>query len=220
MKPLAGENGQGVIVVKFEAGRYIVNGRVVRKEECAARVRNLRNYIVTERVEEHEYAKRLFPHTTNTVRILSMWDYDEGVPFIAAAAHRVGRNSSVPVDNFIAGGLACIVDVSNGILGPGALKPVGSFPHWFDSHPDTGSTIKGIRIPHWKKVTSTIIKMAGHLSVVPYMGWDIAVTNAGFKVIEINSLPSLNLMQASEPLLRDPRVRRFYEMHVPGLKAR
>ncbi len=174
IKPLNGENGQGVWIVQFEAGRYVVNGETLGVEEFTARVRSLHNHLVMEYIQQDDYAEKLFPRTLNTIRILSMWDYEQQVPFIAAAFHRVGSNSSVPVDNCILGGLTCSIDMASGVLGPGVPKPDGGSLVWLKIHPDTGSPIQGVTIPHWEGVKSGVIDIAGYLPMVPYMGWDIA----------------------------------------------
>ena len=61
--------------------------------------------------------------------------------------------------------------------------------------------------------------MANNLAMVPYMGWDVVITEAGFKVLEINSLPGINLIQFFKPLLAEERIRRFYVRHIPSLRS-
>jgi len=55
--------------------------------------------------------------------------------------------------------------------------------------------------------------------MVPYMGWDVVITEAGFKVLEINSLPGISLVQFFKPLLDEERIRKFYTMHIPSLRS-
>jgi hypothetical protein len=51
------------------------------------------------------------------------------------------------------------------------------------------------------------------LPYIPYIGWDIIVQEEGFKIIEGNNHPGLDTLQAHRPLLKDPRVRKFYKAH-------
>lgn len=43
-----------------------------------------------------------------------------------------------------------------------------------------------------------------------YVGWDIAITDDGFKIIEANSLTSLGVLQRQGGYLDDPRLRRIF----------
>ena len=47
------------------------------------------------------------------------------------------------------------------------------------------------------------------MAYIPYVGWDVLVTEPGFTVFEGNSFPHLGY-QILEPLLADPRARSFF----------
>jgi len=59
--------------------------------------------------------------------------------------------------------------------------------------------------------------MAAALHFIPYIGWDLLVTEDGFQVIEANNGPDLMLFQMHGPLLIDPRIRRFFQSHIARL---
>ena len=67
----------------------------------------------------------LHPATTNTVRVLTMVDPDDGSAFVARAVQRIGVRASVPVDNWTQGGLSAMVDPASGRLGRGDHKDPG-----------------------------------------------------------------------------------------------
>ncbi len=79
-------------------------------------------------------------------------------------------------------------------------------------HPDTGVEITGTKLPHWEYVTSKLLEVCREMAYIPYVGWDIVITERGFTVIEGNNYPDLG-HQYYGPLLVDPRVRAFYEAH-------
>ena len=85
----------------------------------------LRRYLITEFVVQAPYAASIYPHTTNMVRILTLWDLAVGRPFLAAAVHRFGTARSAPVDNWHGGwgGLSARIDLDSGVLGPGRRSP-------------------------------------------------------------------------------------------------
>lgn len=58
-----------------------------------------------------------------------------------------------------------------------------------------------------------ILALAGRLSFLPYVGWDVVVTERGHAVLEGNHYCDVNLLQVHGPLLRDERVRALYARH-------
>ena len=58
------------------------------------------------------------------------------------------------------------------------------------------------------------MELARKLSFLPYLGWDIAVTSDGFKVVEINGNTDVDLLQIKKPLLSDDRVRSEYSDRI------
>ncbi len=211
LKPLGGGGGEGVLVMRINNGEIVVNGKAVSSETLPSLLGHLEDYLVTEFIDQHEYSSTIFPSTTNTIRAVTMWDDEEGEPFLAVAVHRFGRRSSGHVDNWTLGGLSVPIDLESGELGKGVSYPVSGELLFYERHPDTQEQIEGVRIPHWEFVKSTILEIAGALSFVPYIGWDIIVTEKAFKIIEGNNRTDVNLLQVHGPLLRQERIRKFYQ---------
>jgi hypothetical protein len=204
----------------FADGRFELDGRPVSELELRDVCDGLEDYIVTEFVQQHSYADVWYPETTNTLRILTIRDYEAHGAFVARAVQRIGRASTVPVDNWSQGGLGCSVDVATGVLGPGVPFPKDTRIVRHDYHPDTKAPITGTEIPHWPLVTGKVMEMSDHLGMVPYLGWDVVVTADGFRVLEINHLSDIDVFQIHSPLLDDERVRRFYAEYTPTLPKR
>ena len=99
------------------------------------------------RVEQHPYSQEVFPHSANSIRIITMWDYGEHEPFVVCAVHRFGTTRSMPADNSGLGGVFCRVDVPTGTLEKLHVgRQVGDVEP-FDHHPDTGVKTTGLTIP-------------------------------------------------------------------------
>lgn len=219
MKRLADSLGEGFYMMSFDNGGFQWNGMPISEQELKSKCRNLENYLITEYVQQHQYARSLYPNTTNTLRIVTVRDYDEHKSHIAWTLQRIGRTISIPVDNVAKGGLVCEVNIQSGEIGPGlSYRENSQQPIWHGRHPDTGAQIAGIVISNWQEIRSAILKMADSLAMVPYMGWDVVIIEDGFKVLEINSLPHIDSVQFFKPLLDDERIRRFYAMHIPSLR--
>jgi hypothetical protein len=213
LKPLDSSHGWGVY--RLDANPLRLNGQRVGESELQTLVATLDNYLITEAVRQAAYAESIFPQTTNTVRVMTFVDPDTEQPFIARAVHRFGSKDTVPTDNWSRGGLCAVVDVETGRLGRGVkhIARTGGKLAWQSRHPDTGAAIESVYIPHWAQVCEALLGAVRALPFLIYVGWDVAVTDDGFCILEGNGNPDIDLLQVHGGLLSDPRVRRFYEHH-------
>ena len=214
LKPIRGGSGAGITYIKTHAGRWFINNTPTTSNDVHKHISRLHDFLIEETIEQAEYSSTIFPKTTNTIRLLTMWDFDVGRPFPAAAVHRFGTEASFPVDNWDAGGLCVGVDLEAGTLGSGVTYPSGGQLMYHQRHPDSHSTFTGIQIPNWHAVKNGILEIASAFPYLPYVGWDVLITDdGGFKVIEGNHRSSVQILQLHEPLLRSPRIRTFYERY-------
>ncbi len=210
IKPFTGGGGEAVSILSTEGDCIVRNGQGCADDDVVDFLNGLEDAVITENLEQHEYARTIFPHSANSMRILTMWDYEKREPFIASVVQRFGTHMSIPVDNSSKGGLFCPVDVATGELGTALTSRLMGEPRWVERHPDTGERIAGLRLPYWDVVTGGILDLCRRMAYIPYIGWDVLITPNGFAVFEGNSYPALGY-QIFEPLLVDPRVRAFYE---------
>jgi hypothetical protein len=211
VKPIRDDGGNAIYMLSRGEDGYRWNDRAVAPAELEVEIGRLHDFFVSEHIAQAAYARELFPAATNTIRALVMWDVDSQRPFVAQAAHRIARRSSLPVDNFAKGGLVAAVDVATGELSPArAYEPRGGRVTFHDAHPETGAAIAGRRVPRWPEIREELLELAAAFPFLPYVGWDLVVTDGGFRILEGNNYPGLNVFG---PLLRDPRVRRFYRRH-------
>ncbi len=102
-----------------------------------------------------------------------------------------------------------IVDIETGRLGRMKMKPF----NWLYVHPDTGVRLEGMVIPQWEKIKSEILRIAGRLSSIPYIAWDIALLEQGICIIESNSWTELCMLQFDTPLCSNGDIHRFFRHH-------
>ena len=55
-----------------------------------------------------------------------------------------------------------------------------------DSHPDSGNPLNGVVIENWESVKAEVIRFQQAFPYCKVAGWDIAITNEGPVVIEVN----------------------------------
>ena len=53
--------------------------------------------------------------------------------------------------------------------------------------------------------------MTNGIDFLKYCGIDVAITEGGFKIIEINSLPTLAANQQEGGFLKEPWMRKFFK---------
>ncbi len=211
VKAPRGGGGSRVHICHQTPDGYRFDGEQIPARALEKRLQRLEGYLVTEYCQPAEYARELYPRTPNTVRVVTM-NPTRGDPFIGAAIHRVGADTTGSVDNFSQGGLAASVD-PDGTLGP-AVRLRDWEARWTPTHPDTGAPIDGVRIPGWQRIREEILEMARDIPETPYVGWDLIVTGPrDHAVIEANTNTDVDLLQAHEPLLADPEIRSFYADH-------
>lgn len=213
VKRLTGDGARDLRVVRHTSEGLVCNDSPVSRDKLAHLLCTGPDSVVEEHLDQHAYASALYPYTTNTLRVQMMQDPATGEPFVAMVVHRIGTDVSRPADNWERGGLSAEVELGSGLLGPAARFPKPDPVQWHETHPDVGAQIKGVRVPWWEEALQLADTLARRLSFLPYVGFDLLVTENGPKVIEANQVTGLQLLQVHRPLLADERVRRFYRHH-------
>lgn len=163
--------------------------------------------LVEPRLVNHPEMRDLGNGALSTARIVTIRN-ERGEPEPTVAVFRMGVGAGGVVDNIHAGGVACAVDVSSGVLGPATvLDPLGT---WVHRHPDTGGAIDGRRLPLWSEALDLVRRAHAPLDALVLVGWDVAITPEGPFLIEGNGSPCVDLLQ--RPLDRGLASTRFGEL--------
>ncbi len=215
LKPIIGREGFGVSFLKRGRQCYELNGQAATDDDVKTVVKQLDNYLITDFVMQHEYATELYPRTTNTLRLLTLWDYETDRPFLAAAVQRIGTSRSYPVDNFImgAGGLSAFIEPETGKLSCGVHRPDTGPMQRHARHPETGKLIEGVIVPRWRETVEEILRFSARVPYLPLIGWDVVMTPNYYAIIETNPGCGFYVIQVHKPLLADRRIKRFFEFH-------
>jgi len=211
VKPTLGGGGNHIVVLERRPDGVAWNGEEMPRERLKERLRSSRDRLVMEFVQQARYAQEIHSGSANTIRVLCLWNDDEKEPFAARAVHRFGAPATAPVDNITQGGLDALVDLQTGRLGKGARMNAEGRPEWHEHHPDTGARIEGVEVPRWREMLEALLAVHSKYPELPYVGWDVLVTEDGFRLLEGNNMSGLWMFQVHGPLLAEPRVRRFFE---------
>lgn len=124
--------------------------------------------------------------SVNTVRMMTAL-YPNNEVKLMAAFIKIGRAGSC-VDNAGSGGnVDCAVNLETGEL-YNALQ----FNSWKDiqkieKHPDSGVQLNGLVINNWSEIKKRVLAMQGQIPYLKTIGWDVALTDNGPVIIEINN---------------------------------
>lgn len=161
-------------------------------EEIFSRMMGIGACIVEELIEQAEEMKRFHPSSVNTIRYVTLLRGGAVEPMFALIRMGCGE---AHIDNVSAGGLFAVVDVETGVITTPGIRRVGSRLTEYPSHPDSGVPIQGETVPRWQEVRALAQKLAKIVPEQRYVGWDFALTDDGWVVVEGNHKPSLTSIQ-------------------------
>ena len=159
-----------MLIIEAKQESYYINGNSCNQMDALLRLANLDHHIVSQFEHQHQYANEVFASTTNTIRFVTMRDYEAHKAFIGACFHRVGTFRPILVDNIGQGGLLCAIDMESGIIGSALAWRTYTGVRFLGRHPDTGFLFSEKVIPGWDYVRSKLLRMADRLAFLPYMG--------------------------------------------------
>jgi glutathione synthase/RimK-type ligase-like ATP-grasp enzyme len=210
-KPVSDYGGNGVIVPRLIEDQLFINQKLSDFGTLARELTRMKHYMIVKFVEQHEYARRIFSGSTNSIRILTMIDPETQEAFIADIFHRFGTNKSIPVDNWKQGGVLTHIDIETGMLGDTIYRSTDKKLLKMSFHPDSEAPVKGVIIPNWEFIKAKILEMAKFAYHCPYIGWDVVPQENGFYILEGNDCP--NVTQLYNPMLANPKIRKFYQFY-------
>ncbi|MCJ7873775.1 sugar-transfer associated ATP-grasp domain-containing protein [Phaeobacter sp. J2-8] len=151
---------------------------------------------------------RGYTDTTATVRVVNMLDGD-GV-YVPAAVLKLPSQRN-QADNFWRdGNMLCNIDPDTGEILT-LVQSDGPELRHLDVHPETGQEIIGQHLPHWKDLRAINERVAKLHAPLRYQSTDIALTDTGPVVIEVNAGSSFTLPQyASGKGFMTPKVRQLF----------
>ncbi len=186
-KPAFGSRGKGAEAIELDPENL---------KEAYDNIMSLPDGVVEEFVKQHPDMNRFTPSSVNTIRIVTVSSKERPVTAggknadIAYAAVRIGGGSSI-VDNFHSGGVVAAIDLEKGIICTDAADMKG---RTYKTHPVTGTAFKGFEIPCFEDAKKLVCRMIEEKEVEGYIGWDIAISEDGPVLIEVNTLPGAVLL--------------------------
>ena len=189
-KPIAGHRGYGVEAI------YLTPENM---KEVYDRLATYPEGVVEAFIKQHPEMCKLSPTSVNSLRFVTFSSNKKPVTpdgkmvDIAYSIVRFGREGAI-VDNLHSGGMVANVDLETGCLATDGADRNGDM--WV-THPDTGVTIKGFKIPYFEEAREMVKEAIATRKVEGYIGWDIAISENGPMLLEVNDRPGSDGLQTA-----------------------
>lgn len=204
-KPCNGTTAIGFVRLSFDNSKLYANKTEISEEELREFVKSHPNYVFTEYIRPNKQFAKYSPQI-HTLRVVTLNETGEN-PRIIGGYLRIpnkynGDANYTVLDGTNAGGafnLFVEVNMETGEYGNAKKIFVNHIENTL-VHPDTGEKICGI-IENFNNLRETVLGIARRFNTLEFLGFDIGVTDKGFKCMEINTHPGIKYMQIFKPLL-------------------
>lgn len=178
---------KGDVFVNAEGER--VSASMIRRQYAN------QDFIFEKQIKQEEVLRKFNPDTVNTIRVLT---YNNK---IISASVRFGAKGDY-IDNVSKGGVAVSLDIESGKLGRYGMRMYDVKKYY--EHPDTHLAFDGVVVTQWPEVKAVVEKSMLYLPYFKSVGYDVATTDEGPIIIEINTGAGIGLSQMGKEYgLRD-----------------
>lgn len=203
IKPANGSGGNGIVVITHRIDEKWISagGREYTLEDIKKHISDIifgafshdmmDHAIIEERIIQHEMINSICNLGLSDIRVILYKDQP------VSAMARIPTSSSDGKANLHQGAIALGIDIMTGVS-IHAIKDGESITF----HPDSNKNVIGLLIPYWKETILMAIKAAESVPL-KYLGVDIAITNSGVTMIEINARPGIEIQNANDRPMRE-----------------
>ena len=212
VKRISGSLGEGFYKASYKDGKYYLNDKAYSQDELIKKFAELKDYLITEYLHPHKEMIPFSADTVNTLRYL-IGRTETGEMKLIKSYIRFGTKVSGFVENYAAGGVLCFVS-ETGQFDYGNILDMQKMKNIIiKTHPDTNIKLKG-PIPLWNEIQKAADEFGKYFPQMNYMGLDFVVTSKNeVKILEINSLTSLDAIQLQGSILKTPQGE-FFKQHL------
>lgn len=216
VKKLDGYVGMGFYKLRYDssADLFYANDDSFHIYEFEQFIFTLKGYLFTEFVLQNDYFEKIYPMSAHTIRVQTV-KYDNNPAECIYSFIRIGSDKTKHCVSAIGDSITAVVNVDDGMIEHGFYMDDNKEWVTCTVHPDTGESFVG-RIPEWDFIVSKCLEMHEYMNELEYLGFDVIITNQGFKICEINSHSGIGAMQYDWPMMKDERCFRYFSRYIKG----
>lgn len=214
-KPLAakkchGGHGDGFHKLAFKEGCILIDDKTCNENDLKDLIESMDDYIITDFSYPSLALQRVIGEDSFAVmRVLTTYTKEEG-----ASVDRMIIRIGTKVAGHTQAGYGILYA---NIDGEGCIRDtVYEYSGWhcekMEKHPETGKTIEGFKLEGISELKQVLTDIAGHLSVAPYLVWDIIPTEKSFSILEINSHGQLENFERFEILKKNKKLCQLLQL--------
>lgn len=222
-KPCNGTASAGFVHIVFEEDdSFLINGERTDSNGIKKFVVQNPNYIFTEYIRPSKQFAR-YSSSIHTLRVVVINEREDN-PIIVGGYLRLPNKCSGEANYIILDdtntekfNVFCDVDFETGEFN-NAKKTFCDHIQDIEAHPDTGEKIAG-KIENYDELIKIIKYVSCKFSNLEYLGFDIGITDDGFKCMEINTHPGIKYMQIFKPFNKDTLLKKYFAKKIEDIDA-
>ena len=201
-KPTRGNYGTEALGIEsYQASQEqfsLSNGDTINKDQLFQRLirRGGFGYILQDKLDPHAALKKICGNRLSSVRI-NILTGPEG-PEIYRAVWKIPIGNNM-IDNFSAGttgNLVAKICVTSGQIEQ-VISGLGLNRKQVYQHPDTDAPFDDLILPNWEKLVELVKEVSTIFVGLRWQGWDIALTDKGPLILEMNHISGIGIIQNS-----------------------
>jgi len=197
IKPSCGSGGNGIIVISnFKDNVWIsVSGKEYTFTDIKKHISDIifgvfsfgidDRAIIEERIIQDAYISKLSPHGLADIRMINYQGTN------AKAMLRIATKASDGKANLHQGGIGVAIDIQSGHTFSAQIDREN-----ISLHPDTGVKLLDVQIPNWEELLH-LCENVSKIIPLSYLGIDIALSDKGPIVLEVNARPGIEIQNIS-----------------------
>lgn len=202
IKPARGSGGGGILIITGRDGKDWLGpgSRRYQLDEIKRHIGDIifgiysfgisDRAIIEQRIEQHPYVERLGQGGLADIRIIACNDR------LTMAMMRLPTEESGGRANLHQGALGVGIEMETGTTSHASYHGVE-----LSAHPDNGEPLLGRQIPMWDQVLDAA-EMAAKAVPLKYLGIDVALSQAGPVILELNVRPGIEIQNVNNKGLR------------------
>lgn len=175
VKPIDGDGGKGIEKINLTKKtdlKKLFNELLLKKQTL------LEEYII-----QNKKISELYPDSVNSLRLFTFFDgYDA---YVLNSVFKLGNGGVI--DNFSSGSMYTFVNDEGKVIVPA----IDQNDQIYKIHPITKKTIIDFEVPFYQEACELVKQASKVVPEVKYIGWDVAISNAGPVIIEGNCFPGV-----------------------------
>ena len=155
-------------------------------EEILKEIENNNQTLLEGYIVQHKEMALIYPHSVNTLRIHTASNGQEVECFIKPKL-RMGSNMSVVDANAENGSYRAVLNEDGSVCMAAFMDEMNNVKK-ADKHHDTNVNFAEVKVPYVKEAIEMVKEAALCFPELPYIGWDVAITQDGPVIVEGNAV--------------------------------